>query len=100
MLNQFYESTQKHFLLSCFSFLASCALIGMAVVGTVSTDVHYLVFLPVGLMCLLSSTFGLMILADEAAPPAKKKAYFSIEAALLFFALLLLPPSWWAFNSL
>ena len=100
MLDQMYDSTQKHFLLSCFSFLAACALIGMAVVGSVTTDIHYLVFLPVGLMALLSSVFGLMILVDEEASNAKKKGYFSIEAALLLFALLLLPPSWWAFYSL
>ena len=100
MLDTLYANTQKHFLLSCFSFLAACALIGMAVVGTVATDIHYLVFLPVGLMALLSSVFGLMILADADATIAKKKGYFAIEAALLLFALLLLPPSWWAFYSL
>lgn len=100
MLNLLYENTHKHFLLSCFSFLAACALIGMAVVGTITNDVHYLIFLPVGLMSLLSSTFGLMVLADEAAPVAKKKTYFAIEAALLLFAVLLLPPSWWVFHSL
>ncbi len=100
MLNQIYQSTQKHFLLSCFSFLAACALFGMSVVGTVTSNLHYLLFLPVGLMLLLSSTFGLMILADEHADAAKKKSFFSIEAALLLFALLLMPPSWWAFHAL
>ena len=99
MLDTLYANTQKHFLLSCFSFLAACALIGMAVVGSVATDIHYLVFLPVGLMALLSSVFGLMILADEDAGNAKKKGYFAIEAALFLFAFLLLPPSWWAFYS-
>ena len=34
MLDTLYANTQKHFLLSCFSFLVACALIGMAVVGS------------------------------------------------------------------
>lgn len=100
MMKPIYDNAQQHFLLSCFSFLAACALIALSVVGTVSDRVHYLVFLPTGLMFLLSSTFGLMILADETAPLGRKKSYFAIEAALLLFAVLLLPPSWWAFYAL
>lgn len=100
MLDQIYSNKQKHFLMTCFAFLAASMLISVAVIGTVASDVQYLIFLPVGLMCMLSSTFGLMSWADNDTAGVRQKNYFSIEAALLLFALLLLPPSIWAFYSL
>ncbi|MCP2040965.1 hypothetical protein L1281_001555 [Neisseria sp. HSC-16F19] len=100
MLDSIYAQPQKHFLMTCFAFLAASALISVAVIGSVASEIQYLIFLPVGLMCMLSSTFGLLSWADGDTAPARKKNYFAIEAALLLFALLLLPPSIWAFYSL
>ena len=95
MLDRIYRDTKSLMLFSVLTLLVSFALSAVAVFGTISRDIHYLAFLPVGCMFFVSALFGFLVLADEEASAAKRKAFFSLEAATALFALLLLPLCWW-----
>lgn len=95
MLHRIYQNTQSLFLFSTLTLLISFGLSAVAVFGTISRDIHYLAFLPVGFMFFVSALFGFLVLADEESSLAKRKAFFSLEAATALFALLLLPLCWW-----
>ena len=95
MLDRIYESRQNLFLFSVLVLIISFALTALAVVGTITTAIHYLIFLPEGFLFFISALFGFLILADESASAQKCKSFFSIEAATALFAVLLLPLCWW-----